>query len=375
MSGDITGGLEVTQRICNMHVPALISKPQMRTFAATTFLRMNDSELFTSCKDAFCLTTESQMLVCYRSRQERLSFEERQSVIRRVEETFSPVFPIMKKDAPTLSESDLIYMALTAVGLDSTVISECLCISKDSVRMRKYRLRDKLSQEWFSLVFDEPRRASQQEGGPKTPKMTLTDGDTIVLSQKEYSQLMKRSSKPKMTLMEAVRICYKKCFTFTGRACRSEFWWYILYTSMAGFLFGFMNLPFALAGAILGKDPSLIMIVIMFGLDFLAALAIYFPCISASVRRLHDTEHSGHWIWLIIVPTLCMLAVPVTIAILDHNSGGQMFHEGSPEMVISLVSMLSFYMFWVVCAIIVMLLLCKAGTEGPNRYGPDPLAE
>lgn len=115
---------------------------------------METLKILEKCKSEFCGTPEAQMMFQYRSRAERLSFEERQAVIRKVEECFGEAFPYLKSGATSLSESDLLYLALASVGIGNPVIAECLCISKDSVRMKKLRLRQATNQ---LVLSDFPR--------------------------------------------------------------------------------------------------------------------------------------------------------------------------------------------------------------------------
>ena len=74
-------------------------------------------------------------------------------------------------------------------------------------------------------------------------------------------------------------------------------------------------------------------ILIPFGLGhallWLLALGNFLPAVSVTVRRLHDTDHSGWWYWIAFVP--------------------------------------------LVGAILLLIWVCTRGTSGPNRFGADPL--
>ena len=39
-----------------------------------------------------------------------------------------------------------------------------------------------------------------------------------------------------MSFMEAIKACYAKYFTFSGRARRSEFWWFYLFSSIVNWI-------------------------------------------------------------------------------------------------------------------------------------------
>ncbi len=72
--------------------------------------------------------------------------------------------------------------------------------------------------------------------------------------------------------------CLKKYADFSGRARRSEFWWYRL----AVFLI-------LAAGAIVTHGSAL---------TDLVSLAFFLPDLAVSTRRLHDLNRSGWWVLL-----------------------------------------------------------------------------
>ena len=85
-----------------------------------------------------------------------------------------------------------------------------------------------------------------------------------------------------MKFTESVRICLiKKPFTFSGRGSRSEYWWFYLFVLISSF-----------ALQLLGNIGSII------------SFVITIPQFAASVRRLHDSNLSG---WFIFVPITLLI--------------------------------------------------------------------
>ncbi len=118
-----------------------------------------------------------------------------------------------------------------------------------------------------------------------------------------------------MTFQESVKtVLSKKYATFSGRASRSEYWWYSLFCFIvamvciaAGLALGAL---FGGAAAMQGGDSVLDHGVAGFGIGFLIgylillifALATLVPSIAVTVRRLHDSGRSGWWYLLSFVP-------------------------------------------------------------------------
>lgn len=90
----------------------------------------------------------------------------------------------------------------------------------------------------------------------------------------------------KDAVMRALTVNY--C-NFTGRASRSEYWWFCLF----GFLLGFV------VALVFSFSHTLEMTV-----SGLVSLALLLPSIGLGVRRLHDTGRSGWWYLLIFIPII-----------------------------------------------------------------------
>lgn len=89
----------------------------------------------------------------------------------------------------------------------------------------------------------------------------------------------------------AIRTCLQKYVTFEGRAPRSEFWFFVLFTVIGNIVLSIVDsIVFGIASN--GFQP----------LSSLFGLAVLLPSIAVAVRRLHDTDRSGWWWWLCLVP-------------------------------------------------------------------------
>ena len=87
-----------------------------------------------------------------------------------------------------------------------------------------------------------------------------------------------------MNFTEAVKTCFKKYGTFSGRASRSEYWYFILLVSGSILLFVLLGI---FAGGP-GFAQFIPLIIILY-------LGVLVPIIAVTARRLHDINKSGWW--------------------------------------------------------------------------------
>ncbi len=139
-----------------------------------------------------------------------------------------------------------------------------------------------------------------------------------------------------MGFTEAVRTVLKqKYVTFSGRAARSEFWWFQLFITLLAVAYGFI------AGFLAGflssnqNGPSALTIIFI-GIGAIIGLAMLLPMISLQVRRFHDRNISGWW-----------------------------------YLGLALLGLIPYVGFITGIAFLVINVL--PGTEGPNKFGADPL--
>lgn len=102
---------------------------------------------------------------------------------------------------------------------------------------------------------------------------------------------------PMISFGESVKTCFQKYVTFKGRARRSEYWWFCL-----------LNLIVSIVTFVLDYQMDTINIEVGLGaLSGLYTLIVFLPGLAVSVRRLHDTGHSGWLYLLIIIPILAQV--------------------------------------------------------------------
>ena len=116
--------------------------------------------------------------------------------------------------------------------------------------------------------------------------------------------------------VNSITSCLKRYAVFSGRACRSEYWFW----QLAMFVFTFV-ISFVVT---LATDPETGSLV-----SNLVSLVVLLPCLGVAVRRLHDTGRSGWNVLWGIIPFVGF--------------------------------------------IVLIVFFCQA-SQGPNKYGEGPLA-
>jgi len=103
---------------------------------------------------------------------------------------------------------------------------------------------------------------------------------------------------------------FGKYATFKGRASLSEYWKFILITTGLGIAL--------LIGSIAGTDSETGELSAFGSLSSVAYLvwvfAAFLPTLSVLVRRLHDTDHSGWFYWIALIPIVGFIILLVTLA-------------------------------------------------------------
>ena len=123
----------------------------------------------------------------------------------------------------------------------------------------------------------------EQNQNPQPPVFNQPQGQQP--AQPYQPRVMAR---PMMEPVEAVKTCFMKFFDFNGRARRSEYWWFMLFTLIVSWVFSFlgnMTPVFTYIGLIIG-------------------MVLWIPQFAALTRRLHDRNHSGWWVFAMFVCTL-----------------------------------------------------------------------
>jgi uncharacterized membrane protein YhaH (DUF805 family) len=137
--------------------------------------------------------------------------------------------------------------------------------------------------------------------------------------------------------MEWFLAALKNYAVFKGRACRQEFWYFLLFTFVIGFFFGMID-------AVIHRKI----------LSNIYTLAILIPSIAVTVRRFHDIGLSGWYTAGFYLLNFVFLVL-----------GSFLSKQGLSYMG---------YIPFVLCYIVFFVFMAKDSQSGDNQYGANPKA-
>ena len=168
-----------------------------------------------------------------------------------------------------------------------------------------------------------------------------------------------------MNFGEAIKSVFSKYATFSGRARRSEFWYFWLFTLLVNI--GLSIIPF------------------MGFLSFLWCLAVLIPSIAVTVRRFHDIGKSGWYYLIIVIPELLFFGYMFYFLFLvfkDLINTGIDFSNfyGSIGVVTECIKANSsscgnlgiFGIIFLAAEILWLVWMTKDSQPGENKWGPNP---
>lgn len=114
-----------------------------------------------------------------------------------------------------------------------------------------------------------------------------------------------------MGFAEAVRTVLSKYVTFSGRARRSEYWWFALFSFLASIVAGILDVAL---GTDYGNSSGNGLI------GTILTLALFLPGLAVAIRRLHDTGRVGWWVLIGLIPLIGWIVL-IVFFVQDSHAG------------------------------------------------------
>lgn len=125
----------------------------------------------------------------------------------------------------------------------------------------------------------------------------------------EEIEIIEYAEPTKTGFVGAIKKGFKGYVVWNARSTRAEYWWWTLFVLIVTIVASIVDST--LFGAEFG------------GLGPVAAvssLALFLPGLSVWIRRLHDTDRTGWWAWIVLVPFIGVI-VALIFTVLPSKAG------------------------------------------------------
>ena len=110
---------------------------------------------------------------------------------------------------------------------------------------------------------------------------------------------------------DAIKLAFQNSFVYQGRASRSAYWWYALFACIVYLVADVVFL------SAIGHAAGL-------GLYCIFAIGMLIVSLPLAVRRLHDTDRSGFWLFIGLIPIIGSITILV-FTLLEGTRGPNRF--------------------------------------------------
>lgn len=123
-----------------------------------------------------------------------------------------------------------------------------------------------------------------------------------------------------MGFATSVTTCLRKYADFSGRASRSELWWFVLFYVLllvgAGLIDQAIGLHLPINDNIWVVNGQNVVITDYYTpgwAEAVVTVGLFLPMLAVQVRRLHDRDASGWWWWLNLLNCMCGLGTLILV--------------------------------------------------------------
>jgi uncharacterized membrane protein YhaH (DUF805 family) len=108
----------------------------------------------------------------------------------------------------------------------------------------------------------------------------------------EEIQVTEYSAPSPTGFVGAIKKGFRGYVVWNARSTRSEYWWWALFTIIVSIVASIIDSLLFSTNPMTSVGP----------ISLIASLALFLPGLSVWIRRLHDTDRTGWWAWIILVP-------------------------------------------------------------------------
>ena len=158
-----------------------------------------------------------------------------------------------------------------------------------------------------------------------------------------------------MNFSESIKSVFSKYATFSGRACRSEYWNFVFFNLVVTCVLYFADKAiFPEMGESIYSPKAHI-------LQNIYSLAVFLPGLAVVVRRLHDIGKSGLSVLSLMLSVLIIALIGLLVSIAT---------DVNPTLFVIFLYLVLFTIL--IVEIIFIVWMCRDSEPGANKWGPNP---
>ena len=110
----------------------------------------------------------------------------------------------------------------------------------------------------------------------------------------EEIEVTEYSEPSKTGFIDAIKKGFRGYVVWNARSTRSEYWWWSLFAVIVAIVASVIDTAIFSSDMTMGIGP----------VGGIVTLALFLPGLSVWIRRLHDTDRTGWWVWIMLIPIL-----------------------------------------------------------------------
>lgn len=125
----------------------------------------------------------------------------------------------------------------------------------------------------------------------------------------EEIEITEYSEPPRTGFVGAIKKGFRGYVVWNARSTRAEYWWWTLFAIIVALIASVIDST-VFSSNMMGTGP----------VNAITALALFLPGLSVWIRRLHDTDRTGWWAWIILIPIVGLI-VSLVFVLLPSKPG------------------------------------------------------
>ncbi len=118
------------------------------------------------------------------------------------------------------------------------------------------------------------------------------------------------SEPPRTSFIGAIKKGFRGYVVWNARSTRAEYWWWTLFVIIVALVATIIDSVLFSSDMLPGAGPVYL----------ITTLALFLPGLSVWIRRLHDTDRSGWWVWIMLIPIIGLI-VSLVFVLLPSKMG------------------------------------------------------